>query len=240
MNYKVTIDNFDGPLDLLLHLIKKSDIDIYDIKIEEITKQYLDYINSMKEMNLDIASEYLVMASELMEIKSSMLLPIEKIEDEEYEEDPREQLIRRLIEYKRYKEITSELESLEEERLKIYTRSASDLKEFKKDEEVDLGDVSLNDLMSAFQKFLDRKKEEQPLNTKVAKKGYSVAIRSKEIHNILKSKKKIEFEELFEEFNKEYIVVTFISVLELAKKQNLLLAQENNFSKIYLKLKEGE
>lgn len=93
MDYKVTIDNFDGPLDLLLHLIKSSDIDIYDISIEEISKQYLDYIQAMKELNLDVASEYLVMASELMVIKSMLLLPQTKLEDEDYEEDPREQLI---------------------------------------------------------------------------------------------------------------------------------------------------
>ena len=103
MDYKVTIDNFDGPLDLLLHLIKSSDIDIYVISIEEISKQYLDYIQAMKELNLDVASEYLVMASELMVIKSMLLLPQTKLEDEDYEEDPREQLIQRLIEYKQYK-----------------------------------------------------------------------------------------------------------------------------------------
>ena len=239
MDYKVTIDNFDGPLDLLLHLIKKSDIDIYDIKIEEITKQYLDYISAMKKMDLDIASEYLVMASELMEIKSSMLLPNEKMDDDEYKEDPRENLINRLIEYKRYKEITTELEELEEERNKEYTRESSSLKEFKIETPIDLGDISLNDLMNAFQKFLDRKNEERTLNTKVTKKGYSVSLRSKEIHNILKEKKKVEFEELFEEYNKEYLVVTFISILDLVKKHNITIKQENNFSKIFLSLKES-
>ena len=99
MEYTVTIDNFDGPLDLLLHLIKKMDIDIYEISIEEITKQYLNYITTMQKMNLDIASEYLVMASELMEIKSSSLLPKSNIEDDEYVEDPKETLIKRLIVY---------------------------------------------------------------------------------------------------------------------------------------------
>jgi segregation and condensation protein A len=240
MDYKVSIDNFDGPLDLLLHLIKKSDIDIYDIKIEEIIKQYLDYISEFKKMDLDIASEYLVMASELMEIKSSMLLPNENVEEDEYEEDPRENLINRLIEYKRYKEITSELELLEEERNKEYTRESSSLKEYKIDAPIDLGDISLNDLMNAFQKFLDRKNEEKPLNTKVTKRGYSVALRSKEIHDILKEKKKVEFEELFEEFNKEYLVVTFISILDLVKKQSISIKQENNFSKIFLSLKESD
>lgn len=241
MNYKVTIDNFDGPLDLLLHLIKKSDIDIYDIKIEDITKQYLEYINEMQELNLDIASEYLVMAAELMEMKSNMLLPNEKNEEDDYEEDPREQLIKRLIEYKRYKEITGEFKDLEIERKKEFTKQASNLNEFKtENEEIDLGDISLDDLMDAFNKFLQRKELNKPLNTKIARREYSVKKRSSEIRQILKEKKKMEFEELFEEFTKEYIVVTFLSVLDLAKKQDLMIKQEDNFNKIYLSLKESD
>ena len=111
--YIVTIDNFDGPLDLLLHLIKEEDIDIYDIKIEDITKQYLNYIKRMKELNLEIASEYLVMASELIEMKSKMLLPKKKEQDEDnYEEDPREILIERLLAYKKYKEVTNNFKDL--------------------------------------------------------------------------------------------------------------------------------
>src|SRR5574344_783394 len=100
MDYKVELDQFEGPLDLLLHLIKESNIDILDINIEEITKQYLDYINKAEQMNLDIASEYLVMAAELIEMKSRTLLPKREVDDDEFEEDPREELIRKLIEYK--------------------------------------------------------------------------------------------------------------------------------------------
>ena len=114
MDYKITIDQFEGPLDLLLHLIKESDIDICDISIVEITNQYLNYINAMESMNLDIASEYIVMAAELIEMKSLVLLPKpEKIEDD-YEEDPRQQLITKLLDYKQYKEMTSVFKNLEE------------------------------------------------------------------------------------------------------------------------------
>ena len=109
MDYKVTIDNFDGPLDLLLHLIKSSDIDIYDISIEEISKQYLDYIQAMKELNLDVASEYLVMASELMVIKSMLLLPQTKLEDEDYEEDPRKHFLKKAVIYSNINVITMKL-----------------------------------------------------------------------------------------------------------------------------------
>lgn len=241
MDYKVTIDNFDGPLDLLLHLIKSSDIDIYNISIEEISKQYLDYIQAMKELNLDVASEYLVMASELMEIKSMLLLPQTKLEDEDYEEDPREQLIQRLIEYKQYKELVDDFKTLEEERKKTFSKESSDLQQYKRDnDEIDLGDTTLDDLILAFQKFLERKQLDKPLNTTITKKEYSIQQRSREIKDVLKVKKNIEFSELFEEFNRGYIVVTFLSVLDLAKKNDLIIKQENNFQKIYLSTRESD
>lgn len=235
MTYKVTIHDFEGPLDLLLHLIKKSDIDIMDIHIEDITKQYLDYIEKMQEMDLDIASEYLTMAAELIEMKSSLLLPNVKNEEDEYEEDPRENLIKRLLEYKQYKEITATFKELELERKKIYTKESSNLESYKNlNKEMDLGSIGIDDLLFAFQKFLERKKIEKPLHTKITKKEYSVSERSKQIRSILKEKKKIEFQELFEDFNRQFIVVTFLSILNLSKKQELSIEQEDNFSKIYL------
>lgn len=238
MDYKIMINEFEGPMDLLLHLIKKSDIDICDISVEEITKQYLDYINEMEKLDLDIASEYLIMAAELIEIKSSILLPKQTIDEDEYEEDPREKLIKRLIEYKQYKEMMPEFKQMEIDRKQMYSKDPSDLSNFKTiDENIDLGDIGLNDLMEAFNKFLERKKLEQPLNTKITKKEYSVGERSSEIKNILKTKKKVEFEELFEEVNKDYIVVTFLSILVMAKKQELKITQDNNFSKIILSLR---
>ncbi len=235
------INEFEGPMDLLLHLIKKSDINICDISIEEITKQYLDYINEMERLDLDIASEYLIMAAELIEIKSSILLPKPEIEEDEYEEDPREKLIKKLIEYKQYKEKLPDFKQLEIDRKQMYSKEPSDLSHFKiPDENIDLGNIGIEDLMNAFNKFLERKKLEQPLNTKITKKEYSVGERCTEIKNILKKKKKIEFEELFEEINKDYIVVTFLSILTLAKKQELKITQDNNFSKIILSLRGEE
>lgn len=233
MAYTVTIDNFEGPLDLLLHLIKQSDIDICDISILDITKQYMDYINKMEELNLNIASEYLIMAAELLEMKSNMLLPRPKQESDEYEEDPREKLIKRLLEYQRYKEITEEFKELELARKDFYTKEPSDLSDFKvSNEHLESGNV--DDLLIAFKKFLERKELEKPLNTKITTKEYSVSARSSEIRTILKKKKRIYFEELFEEFSKNYIVVTFLSILDLARKQELTIEQENNFEKIYL------
>ena len=241
MDMKFTIQDFEGPLDLLLHLIKQSNLNIFDIKIEEITKQYLDYITKMEELNLNIASEYLVMAAELIEMKSLVLLPQNKLEeDSEYEEDPREQLIERLLAYKQYKEITNDFKELEKSRKEIYTKIPSNQKDFTEEVTLSLGDVSLDDLVEAFRKFMIRKEQEKPLNTKITKKEYSVNHRSIEIKNLLKEKKKIEFTELFDVYSKDYIVVTFLSILDLAKKQELDIKQDHNFEKIILMLKGSE
>jgi len=233
MKYQVKINEFEGPLDLLLHLIKESKVSIYDIKIEEITEQYLDYINAMEEMNLNIASEYLVMAAELIEMKSRMLLPNNKEENnEESLEDMRENLINRLIEYERYKEVTPKLKELEEKRLEIYTKVPSSLIEYS--EEKVVSDVSLADLLNAFNEYMNRKKLEKPLVTKVTNKEYSVSEYSNKIKNILKNKKKVTLMEVIEEKSIPIVIVTFLSVLELVKKNEISIIQEDNFAEIYL------
>lgn len=240
MEYKVTINDFEGPMDLLLHLVKENNIDIIELNVEEITEQYLKYIEKAEELNLDIASEYLTLAAELIEIKSMSLLPKKVVVEDDYEEDPRENLIARLIEYQKYKEVTKDLKELEEQRKHFYSKSPSNLKEFKENEEMNYGDLTMDLLMNAFQKFLDRKEEEKPLNTKITKKEYSVSARSREIKDVLKKRKKVEFEELFEIVTKDYVVVTFLSILSMAKKGELIITQNDNFSKIVLSLKEGE
>jgi len=241
MEYKFLINDFEGPLDLLLHLIKKNNVDICDIKISDITKQYLDYLEEMENLDLNIASEYLALAAELIEMKSLVLLPKPEFSDDEYEEDPRENLIKRLIEYKKIKESTPKLKELEEERKKLYTKVASNMKQYQdENQKPDFNDIDLDCLLNAFSKFLDRKEEEKPLNTKITKKEYSVSKRSREIKSLLRTKQKINFEELFEIQTKEYIVVTFLSILALAKKQELIIKQDNNFSNIVLSLRGCE
>ena len=241
MEYKFLINDFEGPLDLLLHLIKKNNVDICDIKISDITKQYLDYLEEMENLDLNIASEYLALAAELIEMKSLVLLPKPEFSDDEYEEDPRENLIKILIEYKKIKESTPKLKELEEERKKLYTKVASNMKQYQdENQKPDFNDIDLDCLLNAFSKFLERKEEEKPLNTKITKKEYSVSKRSREIKSLLKTKQKINFEELFEISTKEYIVVTFLSILALAKKQELIIKQDNNFSNIVLSLRGCE
>lgn len=237
MKYEVNINEFEGPLDLLLHLIKKSNISINEISIDEITKQYLEYINKMEELNLDIASEYLVMAAELIEIKSSSLLPRQEIEEDEFEEDPKEKLIKRLLEYEQYKNLTGTFKELEEYRKGIYTKEPDNMLEYKdSNDNIDYG-VDLNDLIEAFSKFLKEKELDKPLATKVSTKEYSVGKRSFEIRNILKKKKKIEFSELFDICTKEYIVVTFLAILAMSRKQEIDIEQESNFKNIIIKEK---
>jgi len=239
VKYEITINEFQGPLDLLLHLIKQSNISITEISIDEITKQYLDYIKKMEELNLDIASEYLVMAAELIEIKSSSLLPKNDIEDDEFEEDPKEKLINRLLEYEQYKKMTDTFKELEEYRQEIYTREPDNLLDYKENEEVDYG-IDLNDLLQALSKFLEQKQLDKPLNTKITNKEYSVSIRSHEIRKILKKKKKVNFTELFEVYTKEYVVITFLSILAMSRKQEIEIEQEQNFKNIIIKEKGVE
>ena len=237
MNYKIETQQFEGPLDLLLHLIKKSNIDIKDINIEEITKQYLNYINLMETLNLNIASEYLVMAAELLEIKSSSLLPKQVQNDDDFEEDLKENLIKRLVEYEKYKTITEDFKKLEEFRQEIYTKEPDNLLEYTdQDEKIDYG-VNLNDLIMAFSSFLNSKELSKPLNTKVTNKEYSIEKKCIEIKNILKAKQKCKFNELFKIYSKESIVITFLAILSLTKNQEIEIEQKNNFNEIYLKEK---
>lgn len=232
MEITLKIDDFEGPLDLLLHLIKEKKMDILNLKLEIIIDEYLKFIEKMEQMNLNVASSYLVMASELIEMKSKLLLPRHE-EEEEVEEDPKKALVNRLIEYQKYKDLTEDFKELENERRQIYTRLPENLKEYSdNDAMINNSDVTLDDLLKAFQKFLERKKLEQPLNTKVTKKEMSVEERTISIRNILKTKKKVNFLELFDVLNKEYVVVTFLAILEMAKKNELKISQESKYGDI--------
>jgi len=232
MEYKVVIDAFEGPLDLLLHLIKKSNISITDINIVDITKQYLDYINCMEKMNLDIASEYLAMAAELIEMKSNILLPKPDVVDVEEE---RQDLINRLLDYEQYKRITSFFKDLESNRRDFFTKEPEDLRDYGCVSEVHLDDnVTVDDLVSALNKFFSKKEFEKPLNTKVTSAEYSVSTRCFEIKNILKDKKKVSFIDLFDVYDKSFIVVTFLAVLDLVRKSSAVISQDRNFNQIYI------
>lgn len=224
------IEGFEGPLDLLLHLIKENKMDIFDIEINLITEQYLKYINNMEKVNLEV-SEYLVLASELIETKAKMLLPRKQQESEKEEEDPREELVNKLLEYQAYKEISKDLKEKEELRKEIYTKAPEKYSDYQ-EEEVTFEGGSVDLLVDAFKKFLLRKQEEKPLNTKVTKKGITVSSRRYEIKNLLKEKGRVNFYQMFTVPTKEYIVVTFLAILEMAKSKELIIHQEGIYDEI--------
>ncbi|MBQ6539112.1 MAG: segregation/condensation protein A [Bacilli bacterium] len=231
MNYDFKINEFEGPLDLLLHLIKINEMDIMDIQIEEITKQYVEYLESQEKLNIEIASEYLVMASELIEIKSKMLLPNEKMDEDEEEIDPREELIQSLLEYEAYKKLSYVLEEKGENRSLIYTKLPENINNYVEDIDI-TNEGEIEDLINAFKLFLDRKSKSKPLKTRVTVKEISVSSRCLEIRSVLKKKKKVSFFELFSVDTKEYIVATFLAILEMCKNKELKIKQDNNFEDI--------
>ncbi|WP_445492279.1 segregation/condensation protein A [Niallia sp. 03133] len=250
MQYNVKIDSFEGPLDLLLHLINKLEIDIYDINVAEITEQYLGYIHAMTELELDIASEFLVMAATLLAIKSKMLLPKhdEELFDEELmmepEEDSRDELIERLVEYRKFKEAAGDLKAMEQERGLIFTKPPSDLSDYAAEvEEASKKelDVTLYDMLAAFQKLIKRKKMQAPLATKITRQEIPIENRINEILHFVRGKKgRIFFEDLFPIHDKTHIVVTFLAILELMKRQQIFVEQEQNFANIFVIGKEVE
>ena len=239
MDYSIKINEFEGPLDLLLHLIKESNINIVDIEINEITKQYLDYINKMEELNINVAASYLVMAAELMEIKSKSLLPPkEEEENDDDEETPsRENLINKLIEYEKYKNMVGTFKEMEENRQNIYVKAPEKISKYVDNTIINNDDTTVDDLVEAFKKFLERIDKEKPISTKITEKEYSVKERKRNIRNILKEKKKVFFTELFEVRSISFIVVTFLSILEMAKEKEVTLKQDNNFKDITIELK---
>lgn len=227
------INDFEGPLDLLLHLIKESKMDIMNIEIEEITNQYMNFLDEQEKFNLEVSSEYLVLASELLEIKSRLLLPNNKdIVDEEEEIDPRNELINRLLEYQAYKDITKLLQDKELLRKDIYTKIPENINNYVDETHEIHADVTLDDLVNALEKYYQRKNDSKPLNTKVTVNEISVSSRRYDIKRILKEKKSISFFELFPVSSKEYIVATFLAILEMAKSKELIIKQDRDFADI--------
>ncbi|MHC8522430.1 segregation/condensation protein A [Rossellomorea sp. H39__3] len=245
MEYNVKIEAFEGPMDLLLHLINSLEIDIYDIPMAQITEQYMIYVHAMKDLQLDVASEYLVMAATLLAIKSKMLLPKydedsldEEIEFEE--EDPRDELVERLIEYRKFKEAATELRSREEERAG-FTKPPSDLSEYIEDSNLkdSIGQVTVYDMLGAFNKLLRRKKLQKPVQTRITRQEISIEKRMDEILVSLQSlRKRTTFTSLFPSNQKDHLVVTFLAVLELMKRQKIRVDQEENFTEIFVEASE--
>lgn len=233
--YTVRLEVFEGPLDLLLHLIKKSEVDIYDIPVSTITREYLEYIKLLKELNLEIAGDFLVMASTLIQIKSKMLLPalLDDESDDEEEADPRAELVRRLLEYQRYKEAAITLADNNMLGRDVFARKfpAPELDTIKTVEEP--VEVELFELIEAFRAVIDRVSQES--FHEVGTDSISIAERINDILSLLEGKESLMFDDMFpESFNRDFVIATFLAVLELCKLKMVKIVQANRYGAIWI------
>ena len=229
---RIILEEFEGPMDLLLYLIKKQNIDITDLPIFPITEQYMRYISIMEEMHFELASDYLVMASTLTEIKSKLLLPTEA--DDEEEDDPRANLIKRLLEYQKYKNASEKLETLPRNFRDFYVVSnAVDSKESKI---IETPDIKIDQLKVAFLEVLKRAEIFSTHN--IQSETLSVRERMSLILSVLKKGDNMQFEKLFNlEEGRLGVIVTFLAILELVKESLIDIIQNESMSRVYIGLK---
>lgn len=233
MTYKLKLEFFEGPLDLLLYLIKKDDIDIFDIPIAEITQQYLQYIELMEVLNYEIVGDFLVMAATLMQIKSKMLLPPDPSEQAQNEIDPRAELVRRLQEYKMFKEIAEDLQGKESQRQDFFQRRIDQQARYElvEDAKEVYWEVSLLDLINAFSKILERFKDKKVYE--VQAEEYTIEQKIHEILHTLLERPKLFFSDLFTQAkSKNEIIVSFIAILELIRLKEVSFVQKDVFGEI--------
>ena len=229
-DYKVQLEVFEGPLDLLLYLIKKDELDIYDIPIERITNQYMQYMDMMRMLDLNIAGEFLVMAATLMMIKSRMLLPVEERPDLEEEEDPRWDLVRQLVEYKKFKDAAEFLQTMEYRQENVFTRTGEGVALGATDD-VALGDVSIFDLISAFNEALKKVKKEDL--TEIFADRYTVGEKVDLLISLIRTDKRVSLNSLFGGMSHRYeMVCTFLALLELIRLKQVRARQGAHFGEI--------
>ena len=235
MKYNVQLKVYEGPMDLLYDLVTKHKIDIKDIAISEITKQYLDYLDAMEAMDMEITSDFITMASKLVEIKSRYLLYLQR--DDSEEEDPRIELVERLKEYKKYKQISKELkEKADEEHERFFRKKEEVIIE----DELSLEDVSIEKMMELLPKLLKNidKKEEAPkndiLDKLVNRKIVSVEEKIVSLRNVLSTKDKVSFLETVDQNDRGDIIASFLCVLELIKEKEIIVTQDDFFEDIII------
>ncbi len=248
MEYSVNLTTFQGPFELLYYLIEQKEVDIYDIPISEITQQYLEYLDEMKSLNMNITSEFILMAATLIEIKSQMLLPVK----EKDAEDPRLQLVNQLIEYKICKLASEKLKEFEQSNNFYYSKPKEEieLSDDKEYEQLFINTVNAYDLYNIFSKLLKERNiriSQEPIvpNNKIYRESYSVKACVDDIMVKLKKNKSVSVFSLFDEINskinkKEYVVSVFLAVLELSKDKDIKIVQVENFSDILILYDQGE
>ena len=235
MNFN--IKDFTGPLDLLLHMVKKHEYNIYEVDLKQIIDEYIDFINSLDSNDLDNKSEYLIMASELIHLKSKNLLGLDDEEDDSnFEINSEEELRNRLIEFEKYQNITNDLRELEKNRQDYFTKLPENIKAYVDDENKLNGSIDITKLVNAMLEISERYEFKKPKTTRITKKEYSIKDKIQYINRLLEKEKKIEFIDLIENNTKEDIVLTFLSILEMSKDNLIILSQEKNFSKIYIEV----
>ncbi len=235
-DYKVKLEVFEGPLDLLLYLIKRDEVDIYDISIERITKQYLSYIEAFQVLNIELAGEFIVMAANLLYIKSRTLLPVDQqmAEEDAEEEDPRWELIRQLIEYKKFKEAAALLRDQETKQENLFARVpvTPDLAPV---ENILVDEVGIFDLIHAFQKILKRLEKKPENLAEIFAENFTVSDKIEHVLRITQSGVPVRFEELFADAaGRTEIVVTFLAMLELIRLKQLRVRQEGLCGEIWI------
>jgi segregation and condensation protein A len=232
MTYKVKLEIFEGPLDLLYFLIRKDELDIYNIPIADITRQYLEYLDLMRSMDLNIAGEYLVMAATLMHIKSKMLLPQDDNEEEDVEEDdPRAELVKKLLEYQKFKEAASYLEERELRQKDVFVRTVKETKKYQDSSGEVYFEASVFDLISAFSTVL--KKVPKDKFREIIKDEFTVSEKIHDLLHRLTEVEKLEVNIIFKKAkNKMEVIVTFLAILELIRLKEIIAVQKEPFGAI--------
>ena len=240
MTYQISLEVFEGPLDLLLHLIRKNKLDIYDIPMSLVTDQYLEYIDAMKELDIEVASEFLVTASTLLAIKARMLLPKHSAEEEDEEDDPRLELVQRLLEYQKYKSVVDVFKELETKSSRVYSKPVDEELVQRLAEQVNpLESISLDELGLLFKDVFERVVDGEEEYHEIARTVLTIGDVMKTISDILAEKKEVYFTELLPERLTRYeVVIYFLAVLELIRKETMYVRQAENYGPIKLILEE--
>ena len=233
---KLCINDFEGPLDLLLHLVKTAKMDIYEIDTKYIIDKYLEFIEGIPKDDLDDASEYLVMAAELIHLKSRLLLNLDSDseDNDEFSINSEEDLKNKLIEYERYQNVTNVFKELEEKRNEFFTKLPENLNEFVDTKEKLEGNMDVELLKVALIELNKRMSYQKPINTRITRKEISVEERKEYIREFISKRKNVKFTDLFEEYSKDVVVATFLSILDMCKTQEITLRQDSNFGEIYI------
>jgi segregation and condensation protein A len=232
--YKVTLPSFHGPLDLLLHLIRKHEVDIYDIPIVLITEQYNAYLDAMTELDLDVAADYIYMAALLINIKSRMLLPRDESLEGENGEDPRKELVDRLLEYQRFKAVAESFAELDVVRMGMWTRPRVPLPGAEEQNEIDMTDVGLFDLIDAFRTALVRYRQNHPQAIELQRVVHKVSDKMREIYGRLQEMTPIRLQWFLEGRDRNELIAVFLGMLELVRLGGVQLQQKDNFGEILM------